>query len=906
MKCNKFTGKFLSAALAVLISASLSGGIADPAAVWAAPLPDLEPKVFTSPQPWQPVSMVAGLQSPLVLPQPDLMAPVIDLATLSKSLSTAVPGDTVRLRVKVTDDNTGIQMVNFTLDNENGGYRKFQLTSPADDGYYTVDFLVDENTHHGQWTLSFLEAVDNNSNLTFYNAQTTDLTAANFSVNNPKADMTGPAVQISTLNASKTSAVPGDTVRIGVLAADDKNEIQSIQFYYINEFNASRTLVASTRNADGFYYGDFNVDESTHGGKWTLINIRAVDSVGNYETYSYYDHDLSKGNFTVLNDLADIIGPAADLSTLTVNRRVAYPGDLVTLKVKAVDTQSGVSHVEFDLHNEHGGIYTAVDYTRDSDGYYSMTFRVYETTQPGQWILNGISVYDNNKNFTGYWSSDTNLTQATFQVMESTAPVNPIDAIYIQHDTTWNYQVIEGDVYVGPDAHMTFGDVTIHGNLYILGSVESMVRLRADNVYAKSFLTDGQTSRLNGALSIVEGTYEFNLVQAAQPIPSIPIRVTSENQVTEAGVLPSLDGGIIPVADLYIDGVKTTYNYNGTFELNDLEAWKKDSVELKAVDVFGKTHVTTFRLDNPSLAQPTVPVIAGASRFLTANLISQAAYASADTAILVQGYNFPDALSAGPLAYALNAPILLTEKAKLTPSTQEELLRLGVKNVVILGGSFAIDPAVDQAIQDLGMTVERISGVDRYETALKTAMKLETAAGPKSSAFLASGLKFPDALAAGSVAARQGLPILLTDGNKLSQETLDYLTNKNIKQITLIGGTLVISPEIETHLKGLGIAVTRLGGETRAETSTLIAKTYFDRNLRAFAVNGWSFADGLATAPFAARLDAPILLAGKDEVDPSVTGYVETSSVRTIWVVGGDLVVGKTVRDQLLQSMTLQ
>lgn len=898
--------KLKSMALATFMVSSLFTGMSNSRVTEAAPRFEPEPTGVRDFMSGEARQMVHGLQSPYVYPKPDTTAPVVHLSTLSTNLKSALPGDTVWIKVKVTDDNTGVQMVNLTLDNENGGYRKFKLTRPDQDGFYTVEFTVDAGTHHGKWTLSFLEAIDNNSNLTFHNSLSSDLSAADFSVNNPKADMTAPEAAIASLKVSQSTAIPGQTVKVGVQAADDKTKVESVQYYYINEHNAFKTVVSTSKSADGYYYADFNIDNNTHGGQWTLSNIRLVDSNGNNRSYSYYDLDLSKGDFKVNNDGADVDGPIVDLSTLSVSRRTAYPGDQVQVKVKVKDLDSGVDYVEFDLHNEMGGIYTAIDKTRDSAGYYSMNFIVYETTQLGKWYVNGISAYDNNGNFTGQWVSDLDLSQATFHVIESPHPENPVKAIYVNHDTAWNYQRIDGDVYVGPDAHLTVSDVTINGNLYILGSVESNYKLKAKNVYAKSFKTEGETTRAHGELLIAEGDYDFNLIQSNQPIPSIPVIVTSENQVTEKGILPSLDGGVLPIADLYIDGVKIPYNNNGTFELSNLNVGKKASVELKIVDVFGKSHITNFKLENPFLAAPSLVEIAGATRYLTANEISAKAYSTAKTAILVQGNNFPDALTAGPLAHALKAPILLTSQGELTPSTKDELTRLEVQNVIIMGGTIAISSKVEDAIKNMGISVERVQGSSRYETAINSANKLEAARGAFSSVMLASGSSFPDALAIGSVAARDGLPILLTDQAKLSKAMVDYLTAKNIKEVTIVGGTLVISTNVETELKNLGIKVTRLGGATRIKTATLVAEKYFDLNLRAFAVNGWSFADGLTAAPYAAKLNAPVLLVAKDQVEDVVLSHIKASTVREIYVVGGNLVVNSSVRARLLEAISLQ
>ncbi|MFP3361692.1 cell wall-binding repeat-containing protein, partial [Planococcus sp. SIMBA_143] len=78
---------------------------------------------------------------------------------------------------------------------------------------------------------------------------------------------------------------------------------------------------------------------------------------------------------------------------------------------------------------------------------------------------------------------------------------------------------------------------------------------------------------------------------------------------------------------------------------------------------------------------------------------------------------FPDALAAAPLAYYYNAPILLTEKKKLSKVTEAALTFLQVENVTIVGGKGAVSTSIENYLEDeLGIEVDRVAGKDRYET----------------------------------------------------------------------------------------------------------------------------------------------------------------------------------------------
>ncbi len=156
----------------------------------------------------------------------------------------------------------------------------------------------------------------------------------------------------------------------------------------------------------------------------------------------------------------------------------------------------------------------------------------------------------------------------------------------------------------------------------------------------------------------------------------------------------------------------------------------------------------------------------------------------AETALLVRGDDFPDALAAAPYAYQLNAPILSTPKDKLSNATKDELIRLGVKKVIIIGGEEAVTQTVKKEVENMKVTVERISGANRYETAAKIAEKIDS-----DQAIVSFGGNFADALAIAPYAARNGIPILLTATDKLPTQTKEALRKKTI----IVGGTSVVA-----------------------------------------------------------------------------------------------------------------
>jgi putative cell wall-binding protein len=305
---------------------------------------------------------------------------------------------------------------------------------------------------------------------------------------------------------------------------------------------------------------------------------------------------------------------------------------------------------------------------------------------------------------------------------------------------------------------------------------------------------------------------------------------------------------------------------------------------------------------NTNVAQ-VLTVLSGTNRYATAVEISKASYSASNTVILASGINFPDALSAGPLAIQESAPILLTETNSIPQETLDEIIRLKAAKVIILGGEGAVGSAVAATLNNRGISVARVSGSNRFGTAVETAKRVRAKSGVTDKVILANGYGFADALSIGSYASKNGIPILLTNSTALSSETKAALKAFGIKEVQIIGGYIVISQSVEDELKSMGIIVTRTYGSNRFETSAKAAGKFFPVSQKAVVTNGRNFADALSAVPLAAKLSAPIILVEQNSIPMEVSTYMTASSISSIIVVGGDDVIGQTVKDQLVNLM---
>ncbi|WP_226654856.1 cell wall-binding repeat-containing protein [Pseudalkalibacillus hwajinpoensis] len=283
--------------------------------------------------------------------------------------------------------------------------------------------------------------------------------------------------------------------------------------------------------------------------------------------------------------------------------------------------------------------------------------------------------------------------------------------------------------------------------------------------------------------------------------------------------------------------------------------------------------------------------ISGDDRYETAIEIARAGWPDgADNVVLATGTTFPDALAGAPLAFQMDAPILLTPKAKLDNRVRDLMKEFGVKKVTILGGPNAVSSAVENELkQELKLSVNRIQGENRYETAAAIAETLL----PNRTAVVAYGGNFPDALSMAPYAAMYGHPIFLTDQNELSQATKKAMSNYT--KTYVIGGPNAISEKVARQLPG----PTRIQGNDRYETSIAVAKKLDLPTGFVFIATGEGFADALTGSVLAAKFGAPTILTKKNQLPDSTYQFFKEEQTTDYIILGGESAVGTGVENDI-------
>ena len=285
--------------------------------------------------------------------------------------------------------------------------------------------------------------------------------------------------------------------------------------------------------------------------------------------------------------------------------------------------------------------------------------------------------------------------------------------------------------------------------------------------------------------------------------------------------------------------------------------------------------------------------IAGSNRIETAVKVSRKNFRKSENAIIASGEDFPDALVGGTLATQIEAPILLVGKNSLPKEVSNELKRLEVDKVYLLGGKNSISVNVEDNIGKSGIEVHRLAGKDRVETAGKIAdlryrlMEITDADNFVSSV---NGYKFADSLAAAPFVGQ--FQIKTKKGITLNEL---YPTNIDGADMVFGGINSVPSSVGEKH---------RFAGSSREETAVKVAegyKTFLNKDIDTIVlVDGYKFPDALASAPVAAVNNGAILLTNSKKLSKATKEFIyNNKNIENIIIIGGENSVSKSIEREL-------
>ncbi|SFE55450.1 cell wall-binding repeat-containing protein [Peptostreptococcus sp. D1] len=236
---------------------------------------------------------------------------------------------------------------------------------------------------------------------------------------------------------------------------------------------------------------------------------------------------------------------------------------------------------------------------------------------------------------------------------------------------------------------------------------------------------------------------------------------------------------------------------------------------------------------------------------------------------LVNGNQFADALSIAPIAAINGEGIVLLDESKLS-DVEKAFKKQGVKDITFIGGEQSISNNTYTSVSK-EFKVNRISGKDRY----KTSQSVVQSTG-KNDIGVATGADFPDALSAGALLAKKQIPLLLVDGKR------EAALPSGLKGVYTFGGKASV-------VNAFG---KRIAGKDRYETSLKIATEFGDSDV-VILTSGKNFADALAAAPLAKKMNAPIILIEENKLSQDCEKIIKKA--KKVIVIGGEASISEGV-----------
>lgn len=442
---------------------------------------------------------------------------------------------------------------------------------------------------------------------------------------------------------------------------------------------------------------------------------------------------------------------------------------------------------------------------------------------------------------------------------------------------------------------------------------------RPDTVVREALptVTDRTCSVYTLADSLRRALVALVLVAVAATVPAAPAAASSEPPNPRVIRPAPVPGDVVPTGEVELTAVLSTDaavaearlavdGEQRPFRLRKLDGHNRRLVA--SVPVTSGHHIAEIEFrdaDDRSARRmwrfvaADLPVrrLAGESRIETAVAVSQDSYpeqGSAGGAVLATATDYPDALAAAPLVAAVDGPLLLTSPEELSEASAAELERVlpDGATVHLLGGTSALSPEVADEVTQSGFEVVRLAGEDRAATAAAVASELEAS----DTAVVVAGDSFSDGLAASAPAARDGWPILLTEKQTLPASTRKTLGESDVTRVVIVGGTAVVSAEVEAELDELVDRVDRVAGADRWATATSVAEAFFETDLSGLAIaTGEGFADALAGGPHAARRGIPVLLSRGGGLPPTAADLVAAARPDSAHLYGGRTALEDTV-----------
>ena len=365
--------------------------------------------------------------------------------------------------------------------------------------------------------------------------------------------------------------------------------------------------------------------------------------------------------------------------------------------------------------------------------------------------------------------------------------------------------------------------------------------------------------------------YEYR--EKFKPIP-VPIDKAS---VSGLGDKTYTGSAITPKLVVKLNGETLQKDVDYTVSFKNNKAVGTATVTIKGIEAYKGAITKTFNIVKANLSDATIAAIA--KQTYTGKAITPNPVVKMGSTTLKKGTDYT-------VSYENN-------------------VKVGTAKVIVTGkggytGTATKTFQISKDAAPIGEGVVRLSGNSALDTmsAIVTAGKF-----PKNgTVVLANAWGYHDALTAAGIAGLYNAPVVMTDGEKLSDQAKKVLQNLKPTRIILCGGKTMISDAVANQAKAAAGASTfvRLSGSNAAGTAVAIYERGDDWADTAIIATSGTYHDALAAAPLSYAKHLPIFMTEwTGALSQETIAAMKSGGITQAYIAGGEYWIPDSTRTQL-------
>ncbi|WP_214825801.1 Ig-like domain-containing protein [Exiguobacterium algae] len=458
-------------------------------------------------------------------------------------------GDVIEVTAHVEDDYTETPHVSFSVKTPITGKRLYIPVKKQEDGLFKGTLEVTDNLESGRYVIDQIYLMDIERNFIHINREEGDDRWFDISGTNP--DVEAPKLLSYSLENKKYTI--DDIINVTARVEDNVTAKPRVWMTLINPVTGAKINHEMDAQGDGVYNKMIPVKDGIATGRFVLLEVCTKDDQSNFACHKPEEGDDQW--IEIQYPETDTIAPVFDhIPTQTIE---LYEGDVKPFQIVATDDLK-LKSATARFVNEKNETVTVTSSNVVAEGFYFDVAHSDFPQQDGEWKLQSLSLYDLNEN-------QSTVTEGLDVVVKTWDKIEPLDAIIVTSNETWERTTINQDVYLMPGVTLKLGEGTVlngtlhnEGRLRLLGGVSGSGEIRSGGY----MIIDSNPG--SDSLTTMSGTN--SITKKHRFYDHLPFRLSVSPVPGEENLI-SVSGVFIPLATLYLNGEPLQTKADKTFGL---------------------------------------------------------------------------------------------------------------------------------------------------------------------------------------------------------------------------------------------------------------------------------------------------------------------------------------------------